>query len=173
MSDPFKLAVPSVVHMMAYLITLLQVVVHVSIPSLPCEGLITDLVKKVPETMRSVLNLALSPMFSLSPASRAKTCEDVLVLSLHLQQSSGLQIQSAYFSCFLVRYRLYEGPKDAWNVHDQTSAQLLQDRPVYGISKAELLDIMKLLCLETWDARGVQLRVRRSFSAHFFMPNDI
>jgi len=159
--------------MIAYLITLLQVVAHVSIPSLPCEGLITDLIKKVPETMRSVLNLALSPTFSLSPASRAKTCEDVLVLSLHLQHSSGLQIQSAYFSCFLVRYRLYEGPKDAWNVHDQTSAQLLQDRPVYGISKAELLDIMKLLCFETWDARGVQLRVRGLLSAHFFMPNNI
>jgi len=44
---------------------------------------------------------------------------------------------------------------------------------VYGISKAELLDIMKLLCLETWDARGVQLRVRGSFSTHFFMLNDI
>ena len=161
MLDPFELTVPSAVHVTTYLITLLQVVAYVTIPSLLCEGFITDLIKKVPETMRSVFKLALSPTLSLTHASRAKICVDVIALSLHLQQSSGLVIQSAYFSCFFVRYRLCEGPKDAWNVYDQSSAQLLQGRPVYGISKAELLNVMKLLCLETWDVQGAQLRVRR------------
>ncbi|KAF5363593.1 hypothetical protein D9756_000300 [Leucocoprinus leucothites] len=157
-SNPFELVVPSAAHVPTCLSTLLQVLARVTTPSLLCRWFLADLVKRVPETMKNVLDLTLSPIPFFPSARRARICGDILLCSLHLQQSPDLAIQSAYFPCFLVRCRLYDGPKDAWDLFDQTTAQMLQDKPIYGISRVEMLDVMKSLCAESWGVRGSKLR---------------
>ncbi|KAJ3568764.1 hypothetical protein NP233_g5503 [Leucocoprinus birnbaumii] len=157
-SGPFDHIVPSSAHVPTFLSNLIQVVTHTAVPPLLCEWFIADLTKRILDTMKDVLDFTLSPLTSLPLSRRAKICGDILVCSLHLQGSPTTACQSAYLPCFLVRQRLYEGPKDAWELFDQRISEALQNRAIYGVSKAELTDVMKYLCAELWGTQGNKLR---------------
>lgn len=158
--NPFDVVVPSATHIPTTLSIILQVLAHVVAPSLLCQWFIVDMVRKVIATMKDTLELSLSPTCSIPLALRAKVAGDVLASSLHLRSLPGCEIPLTSFPSFLVRYRLHEGPKEAWEQFDQIATLILQE-PLNGVSKMDLLDVLKTLCSETWGLPGNRLRVRQ------------
>ncbi|KAF9450926.1 hypothetical protein P691DRAFT_724995 [Macrolepiota fuliginosa MF-IS2] len=138
--------------------TILQVLSHVIAPSLLCQWFIADMLRKVIAAMKQLLELSLSSVYPLSLSQRVKIARDILVCVLHLRLLSSHDIPLAFFPVFLARYRLHEGPKEAWEDFDQAMVLILQEKPLDGVSKTDLLDVMKTLCSENWDLPGNGLR---------------
>lgn len=109
--------------------------------------------------MKAVLEFCLSTTCAMPPGHRARICGDLFSFALHFQL---LPITEGLTSlpCFLVHYRLNEGPKDSWDGFDRTATQLLQEKPLKGASKLDILDVARVLCSETWELAGDALRVR-------------
>ncbi|KXN89480.1 Protein kinase rad3 [Leucoagaricus sp. SymC.cos] len=60
--------------------------------------------------------------------------------------------------CSIIRHRLYEGQKDGWESFDKAATNMLQGVSLRGVSKIDLLDVIKSLCAENWGLQGVDLR---------------
>jgi serine/threonine-protein kinase ATR len=165
-NSPFEVISPSAAHVPTHLTTLLQVLVHVAAPSLLCQWFIADLIKKIPETMRDLLDLTLSATCPLPLARRVKSCGEILACSLYLQQLPGYTDQATFFPCFLVRYRLHNGPNDAWDIFDETATYSLQGKPLRGVGKDALHELLRSLCSETWGIKGTKLRVGGQSRVH-------
>lgn len=110
--------------------------------------------------MKNALELVLSPVCSIPITRRARIAGDILTCSLHLKSLPGEEAALNLFPCFLVRHRLHEGPKDAWEQFDGIIAQVLQDEVLKHVPMSDTVDVMKVLCSETWGASGNGVRVR-------------
>lgn len=94
----------------------------------------------------------------MPPGHRAKICGDLLCFALDFQSLPSTE-QLVFLPCFLVRHRLNEGPKDAWDEFDRTATRLLQEKPLKGVSRFDILDVTRVLCSESWELPGDALRV--------------
>lgn len=164
--NPFDIFIPSAAHIPSLLSTIFQVLTHTIAPSLLCHWFIVDLVRKATMAMKTTLEFYLSPTCAMPLTHRAKVSADLLSCSFHLQLLPGLEDILVFFPSFLVRYRLHNGPKDAWEQFDYMATQLMQGKSLKGVSKHDILDVMKVLCSETWDLPGNGLRVRNSSPWH-------
>ncbi|KAJ6615603.1 hypothetical protein B0H10DRAFT_2220252 [Mycena sp. CBHHK59/15] len=155
----YTLSLESIADLPTFLSTTLAILVNSVCPAVLAQWFLTDLTRRIAQTIEKTFVYCLSPACVTLVEKRA--CALVKIASFPPLIASLSPNLAAYIPDLpfrLLRHRFLEGPSAGWNAADPELRRLFESPLLLAPSKADLMEILAIASNDAWGDSGKDLR---------------